>query len=147
MNTDGASRGNPGLAGGGGIIRDHSCVLQYAFSANFGSCTTFRAEIKALEIGLDLAIRMGVKKIMIQMDNVAAVSAISNDEPYGRDCVHVIHSCRNMIKNNDWEVSIFHVYREGNRAADWLANVGVQQNSKFEMIQVPPLELGKIMKT
>lgn len=61
LNTDRAARGSPGTAGGGGITRHHGGVLQYAFSADFGSCTAFRAELRAIEIGLEMTVRMGSK--------------------------------------------------------------------------------------
>lgn len=145
LNTDGAARGCPGPAGGGGLIRDHLGTLHYAFSANYGHCSAFRAELKAVEMGLELAIRMGISKVMLQMDNQAAILALQGSDDYGGECAHIVQHCRNLIINNSWEVLLRHVYREGNRAADWLANVGVMQNSRMELIQVPPLELGRIL--
>lgn len=83
LNTDGAARGAPGPTGGGGILRDQTGKLLYAFTANFGSCIAFRAELKALEIGLELALRMRVSKLMVQMDNQAAIQALNSSENYG----------------------------------------------------------------
>lgn len=98
-----------------------------------------------MEMGLELAIRMGISKVMLQMDNQAAILALQGSDDYGGECAHIVQHCRNLIINNSWEVLLRHVYREGNRAADWLANVGVMQNSRIELIQVPPLELGRIL--
>ena len=40
---------------------------------------------------------------------------------------------------------IKHVYREGNRAADWLANHGVVQNYSLHILHNPPPLLVKIL--
>ncbi|KAK1376046.1 hypothetical protein POM88_032239 [Heracleum sosnowskyi] len=101
--------------------------------------------MKAMETGLDLAKRMGIRHLMIQMDSLSCIYSLQSSEPYGKECVHIVHQCRDLIKNNNWEVTFFHCYREGNRAADWLANQGVVQDTRVQMIQVPPLELSCIL--
>lgn len=80
LNTDGASKGTPGRAGGGGIIRDCSGTFQRAFSANFGICTAFRAELKAVSLGMDMAKEMGINKLEIQMDNEACVQVLQSTD-------------------------------------------------------------------
>ncbi|KAL4299362.1 hypothetical protein AHAS_Ahas17G0093300 [Arachis hypogaea] len=45
VNTDGASRGNPGQAGCGGMVRNELGRWVAGFIANLGNCTTFQAEI------------------------------------------------------------------------------------------------------
>lgn len=48
LNCDGAAKGCPGPAGGGGIIRDHQGIFLSAFYVNFGHCNAFKEEVKAL---------------------------------------------------------------------------------------------------
>lgn len=55
MNIDGATRGSPGDAGGGVIIRNNSGMFISALTLNFGRCSAFRAEVLALLRGLELA--------------------------------------------------------------------------------------------
>lgn len=85
LNSDGAAKGSPGLAGGGGAIRDHS--------ANFGICTAYKAEIKAVAIGLDLAHDLGVTKLIVQMDNAACIQSLLSDEYSGGDWGVFPYSC------------------------------------------------------
>lgn len=47
--------------------------------------------------------------------------------------------------NNVREVKIAHIYREGNRAADWLANRGVSQDTDFVILNFIPLGLSSIL--
>lgn len=145
LNTDSAVKGNPRTACGGGIIRDCQGKMYYVFSVNFGICSAFRAEMKAIEIGIDLAKKMGIQKLMIQMDNKYGIFALQSSEPYGRECIHIVQQCQILIKNHSQEVKLFHYYREDNRATNWLANQGVLQTTKLDLIQVPPLELDRLL--
>ncbi|XP_021740861.1 cation/H(+) antiporter 28-like [Chenopodium quinoa] len=58
LNIDGAAKGFPGLVGGGGVIRDYEGRFVRGFTAKFGSCTTFKAEVKAATLGLKMAVNM-----------------------------------------------------------------------------------------
>ena len=44
LNSDGASKGNPGPAGGGCILRDHTGNMVYALSNFYGLCSTIPME-------------------------------------------------------------------------------------------------------
>ncbi|CAN1316350.1 Putative ribonuclease H protein At1g65750, partial [Linum perenne] len=46
------------------------------------------------------------------------------------------------FKARSWEVRIQHIYREGNRAADFLANLGHQRPIGIHSIPVPDCNLG-----
>ncbi|XP_009791070.1 uncharacterized protein [Nicotiana sylvestris] len=48
LNTDGCNNGNPGSAGGGGLIRDHNGVLIGVFAEFYGDCSCNIAEAKAI---------------------------------------------------------------------------------------------------
>ena len=52
LNIDGCSKGNPGVSGGEGILRDSISSMVFAFSGYFGRCTSLQAEAKALFLGL-----------------------------------------------------------------------------------------------
>lgn len=91
MNTDGASKGTPGPAGGGGVIRDTNGTFHLAFIANFGICSAFKAEFMALSIGIDMAMEMGCKKLVIQVDNEACVHVLKRSEYQGGECYHIIN--------------------------------------------------------
>ncbi|CAA7397120.1 unnamed protein product [Spirodela intermedia] len=49
LNVDGAARGNPGPAGGGGILRDHTGSIIFAFSYFYNIQTNTAAEAMAQE--------------------------------------------------------------------------------------------------
>lgn len=145
LNSDGAAKGCPGLAGEGGIVRDHRGFFQTAYSIKLGVCTAFRAEIRAVAYGIDCAWRIGIRKLIVQIDSLSGILALKSMEPYGGVCVHIINHCRTLLNKQEWEVVLVHCYREGNRAADWLANKGVGQANKVDVIEDPPPELRRII--
>jgi hypothetical protein len=52
LNTDGSSLGNPGQAGGGGVIRDHASHWIRGFTRHVGVATSLAAKLWALRDGL-----------------------------------------------------------------------------------------------
>ncbi|CAN1160216.1 hypothetical protein LINPERHAP2_LOCUS23178 [Linum perenne] len=66
---------------------------------------------------------MGYKKVYLQLDSLAAVNAIlgtqDEDSRHGRTLDNI-----NELRSRDWEVTISHIFREGNRVADLLAHHG-----------------------
>ncbi|XP_027174512.1 uncharacterized protein LOC113774142 [Coffea eugenioides] len=54
LNTDGCSKGNPGVSGGGGILRDSLGLPLFVFSTYFGETSSLRAEVLALATRLRL---------------------------------------------------------------------------------------------
>lgn len=52
-NTNGASRGNLGLATCGGIFRDSSGVIMGCFSDFLGTLTSFQAELVAIMLAIE----------------------------------------------------------------------------------------------
>uniref|UniRef100_A0A803KXG3 RNase H type-1 domain-containing protein n=1 Tax=Chenopodium quinoa TaxID=63459 RepID=A0A803KXG3_CHEQI len=78
LNTDGAAKGAPGQAGGGGVLREATSRFVQGFSAKFGVCNSYRAELLALETGLQMAIDQGIERLVVQMDNQACIEALSN---------------------------------------------------------------------
>lgn len=140
LNVDGAAKGSPGPAGGGAIIRNHCGEFISALVANFGNTNAFRAEAVALLRGLELARSLQIDKLLIQLDSLAGVQVIKSKNQ-GRNHVR----CFELIDCPSWMVRITHVYREGNRAADWLANHGVTQHIGTHIFHSAPLKLHRIL--
>lgn len=144
LNVDGAAKGS-GAAGGGAIIRDHDGQFISALSANFGHCSSFEAEVSALVEGLKLAKELYIEKLELQMDNQACVE-ILRSQKWGRsEYSDMFEHIMKLIDSPNWTVKIKHVYREGNRVADWLANQGVAQHIRLEIFDSAPLELDRIL--
>ncbi|XP_043692976.1 uncharacterized protein LOC122643420 [Telopea speciosissima] len=59
LNVDGASKGNSGPSGGGGVIRDSSGNVVMAFANFYGHCTNTEAEMRLILDGLQLCASKG----------------------------------------------------------------------------------------
>jgi hypothetical protein len=49
------------------------------------------------------------------------------------------------LLDNSWEVQIIHVFREANRCADILANIGSEGISGFDVLETPPARVRQIV--
>ena len=55
LNTDGSALGNPGLAGAGGVLRDHWGKWVSGFFLHIGLATNNLAELATVRRGLEMA--------------------------------------------------------------------------------------------
>lgn len=145
LNTDGASKGNPGKAGAGGLIRGHRGEVFEMFAANCGECSNTRAELLAVMRGLIVAWNGGHRKVVVSVDSEVVVRLLEGEPPANSPFIHIIRKCNALIQNHEWMVRVEHCYREANRAADWLANFGVELVEKFVLLEAVPSDLRNIL--
>lgn len=69
LNMDGVVKGEPGPSCGGGLIRDNTGKMHYPFSINLGSCRAFTVEVRVVDFVFEMARRMHINKLQVQMDN------------------------------------------------------------------------------
>jgi len=67
--VDGASRGNPGPAAIGAIIKDEQGRLIAHISQGIGRTTNNQAEYRAVITALEEAIRLGAKQVELNSDS------------------------------------------------------------------------------
>ena len=125
LNVDGAAKGNPGLAGGGAILRNEWGGLVLAASFFYGECTNMEAEFKALLNGLDLVERYGLlsSKILIESDSLVLVQSVMGTFGCAWTCWKILCQIREKIGRMEFQLR--HVFREANSVADSLANQAV----------------------
>lgn len=145
LNTDGAAKGCPGLAGGGGIVRTHAGQCVGYFSLNFGVCTAMKAELLALLRGLQLVWEMGFKFVDVRMDSLSCTQIFKMPRDYGGANLQIIKQCFELLYRPQWKVVISHCYREANQAADWLANRGLMYAETIKHPSSLPHELAELV--
>ncbi|CAI0558302.1 unnamed protein product [Linum tenue] len=123
LNTDGSVIQESGRASAGGLIRDHRGCCLAAFAMNLGVCSITRAELRGAMEGLQLAWNSGFRRVRLELDSQCAVLLLSSRDYPDHPHAAIIHRFQEMMQC-DWEVTIHHVYREGNKGADFLANYG-----------------------
>ncbi|XP_027183778.1 uncharacterized protein LOC113782066 [Coffea eugenioides] len=103
LNTDGCSKGNPGIGGSGGVLRDPAGRPLVGFSAFFGETSSLQAEALALLTGLRVCAQQGFTDVRVQLDFMFW---------WG-----FLHDSFTVLGTSTG--------RETNKVADILANVGV----------------------
>ena len=76
LNTDGSALGNPGLTSAGGLIRDSNGNWVRGFSRFIGTTNSFAAELWGLRDGLELAQKLDMAKLIVEVDAKAVVDII-----------------------------------------------------------------------
>jgi len=125
--TDGASRGNPGLAAVGAVIFDGEEVL--AELRNFlGEQTNNWAEYEAVAQVLEKAHELGLaeRAIEIRMDSKLVAEQLSGNWKIKTDTIREQYNkVQTVLKNGFKDVTYVHVRREKNTYADRLANEAI----------------------
>ena len=137
LNTDGSALGSPGLAGGGGIIRDCHGDWISGFARSIGFTTSFAAEFWALRDGLKLCLSLGINALEVEVDASSVVSLLANAAETNSEIASLVDDCRDMLKIFP-QARIKHCYREGNKCADRLARIGTEMEEDFVIFEAPP---------
>ncbi|XP_042501082.1 uncharacterized protein LOC122078943 [Macadamia integrifolia] len=118
FNVDGASKGNPGPAGIGGVCRDHNSTFISCFSAGIGQTYAILAEALAIRHALLLATNMRASSIIVESDNLTVIGILIgkvNSCPWRIS--KIIDDCRHLASTFG-SVVFCHSLREANAAAD-----------------------------
>ena len=126
--TDGASRGNPGQSGAGGVILNTGGQVVAEVTSFLGIQTNNVAEYQALRITLERAIELGIKSVEVFMDSKLIVEQLNGRWQIKAPALKVIYlQIKQLLPKFDY-VSFTHIYRNFNKHADRLANDAIDKN-------------------
>jgi ribonuclease HI len=124
LSFDGASKGNPGVAGGGGIIISPAgtTILRFAWGIGFESNN--RAEALALWQGLTQALILNVRDLVVLGDSRIIIQAlIQRTRVTNAQLQHSLDKIK-LLLGQFHSIQLFHVLRGNNAQADEEANLG-----------------------
>lgn len=130
--TDGASRGNPGPAAVGIIIKEETGKELKAFGKTIGECTNNVAEYNAIIESIKLLRQMNVSadEINFFCDSELIVKQIRGEYKIkNKELINLSLEFWKEIKSLNIKFSIKHIPREENREADSLANAALDEFS------------------
>ncbi|XP_042487976.1 uncharacterized protein LOC122068176 [Macadamia integrifolia] len=78
LNVDGARKGNIGISGGGGFLRNKDGTVLAIFSSFYGVCSNSVAKLQALRDGLRLCVDMGFLDFSTSSNSTSIANSISN---------------------------------------------------------------------
>ena len=125
--TDGASRGNPGPAGIGLVLRQPETGYQEEYCRYLGKATNNVAEYTALAEGLALAVERGARKVAHRTDSELLVKQLKGEYKIKADTLKMIlYRAKDIIATLE-SFSTTHLKREKNFQADELANRAIDE--------------------
>lgn len=142
-NSDGLSKVNPGISACGAIFRTSSSSFLGCFAVSLGLHTAFYAELVAVLNVIDIAYSRNWLNLWIECDSPSVASSLVN-----RD-YHPPWSLRNswlncLDKITRMRVQVTHIFREGKKVADKLANMGLNHPT-LSWWDMPPLDIQPLL--
>jgi ribonuclease HI len=142
LSFDGASKGNPGEAGGGGVIRDHTGNLIARYAWGLGTESNNKAEALALWQGLTQAISLGIQNLTVIGDSRFLIQALNhNTRISDGQLKHIMDKIR-ILKQRFHAIHWFHVLRGNNTQADEEANKGVRLGKSILILNGVTMDWG-----
>ncbi len=126
-NIDGGSRGNPGPAAYGVVIRDGRGEVVARLKKYIGRTTNNVAEYYALIAAMDYAQTQGVRALRIESDSELLVKQMHGRYKVRSEDLRPLFERARKMSQGFESFRIDHVYREQNREADVLANEALDE--------------------
>ena len=130
--VDGASRGNPGPAACGVILKNPDGKVVATLGVTIGVTTNNVAEYTALILSMQEAIQIGAKRLDIFTDSELVAKQWSGDYKIKDATLKVLYILASHLKKCFERVSVTHVPREQNKLADEAANKALNQQELFK---------------
>ncbi len=129
IEVDGASRGNPGAAGCGIVLRPEGGP-EREVGLYLGKTTNNVAEYLAVISGLQLALEDGADEIWLKSDSELLIKQLSGAYRVRADHLKALYRDVMALLGRFPKTHIKHVPREQNRRADRLANLALDAAGK-----------------
>jgi len=129
IHTDGASLGNPGPSGAGGVITTPSGEVVEEFHEHIGHATNNVAEYEAVRIGIARALEHGARRVLVRLDSELVARQLSGRyKVKDKKLIDAYLRVGELLSRLD-EVQFQTIPREENARADALAKMGARSGS------------------
>jgi len=125
--TDGASRGNPGVAGAGVIIYDHNGAIVKKIKSYLGTTTNNVAEYTAMIIALKEAARLKADAVRLFSDSELMVRQLNGIYKIKDRKMQTLAAQARKLLTNFIRYDIVSISRAQNSEADKLANLAIDE--------------------
>ncbi|KAM1387959.1 hypothetical protein ACFX2I_016141 [Malus domestica] len=125
LHFDGASKGNPGIAGAGAVLRADDGTLICKIREGLGVVTNNVAEYRAVILGLKCALKKGFTRITVQGDSKLVCMQVQGLWKVKNQNLSDFYEEVKRLKDKFLSFKISHVLRERNSEADAQANLAI----------------------
>ena len=133
MNFDGCSKGNPGLAGVGAVIY---CLNDEIWSGSLflgKNATNNQSEYTGLIFGLQQAIDMKIKTLMVKGDSQLVINQMTGKYKCNSENIIELYKKAKELEKKFENIYYIHVLRDFNRRADELSNEAIKDYLKDDI--------------
>ncbi|CAA0833695.1 RNase H family protein [Striga hermonthica] len=123
---DGASKGNPGQAGAGAVLRSDDGNYICRLREGLGIATNNFAEYRGFILGLKYALREGFSSVRVRGDSKLVCMQIQGLWRVKNQNISSLYEEARKLKDMFGSFQIIHVLRDLNSEADALANLAVE---------------------
>ena len=145
LNSDGSSRGNLGLAGGGGLIHNDKGEWVKGYAQAISITTSVAAELWPLQDGIHLCIALKLPTMEIELDAKVVIDLVRKVSCNFNSLDVLVDDCKEGLKQIP-NIKIMHCFREGNKCANNLARRGALLDQDFVVFIHPPLEVELLIR-
>ena len=129
LEFDGGSRGNPGPAGIGIVVRDADRTPLVTLGRYIGRATNNVAEYRALITALEEAKKLGAQKIVIRGDSELIIKQMNGQYRVKHPDMKVLYDEAQELLAQFQQSKIEHNLRHKNELADKLANLAMDRRA------------------
>jgi ribonuclease HI/pterin-4a-carbinolamine dehydratase len=126
--ADGGSRGNPGPSASGFVLLDQEDNVVIDEGVYLGITTNNQAEYTALKLGLERALKEGVRELEVYMDSMLVVNQMKGIFKVKNRDLWPIHDAIKVLVPKFRKIHFGHVPRELNKLADAAVNRALDEH-------------------
>jgi ribonuclease HI len=125
--SDGASRGNPGVAGAGAVIEDEGGRVLERLGRFLGEQTNNVAEYEGLLLGLRRAQELGAREVEVLADSELLIRQLQGRYQVKNPTLQRLHAEAMALLRVFAKASLKHIPRAQNGAADEMSNRAIDE--------------------
>lgn len=146
LNCDCSKKCESSRAGASSLLRDHEGRWLGRCCRNIGICSSHQAKLWALWDGLTLTWSLGYRDVVVQNDCLLALNLVRNLDNISHASMSLVRRIKQLLLAKDQRISISHVFRDGNRCADYLASYALNLDIGNHLLQEAPNGLREVLQ-
>lgn len=140
LEFDGGSRGNPGPAGIGVVVRAEDGTSLVTLGRFIGRATNNVAEYRALITAMEEAKKLGAKSIVIRGDSELIIRQMTGEYRVKNPDLKVLYDEAQRLLHQFDHAKFEHNLRHKNETADTLANLAMDRRVDVTEVDESPLD-------
>jgi len=132
LEFDGGSRGNPGPAAAGAVVRAADGTPLVTIGKFLGRATNNVAEYRGLILAMEKALELGAKRVEIRGDSELIVRQMNGQYRVKSPDLRPLYEAAQSLLRKFESASITHNLRHHNTLADRLANLAMDRKADVE---------------